>query len=291
MATQTHDNDKAERDRRDIARQQTIQPPQDPDQQRVQREREQRAKEEHGVREQSNNPATATRRQYDQIDQPGLHPANQPDPQSKYVKATRLDLEDITGNPGHRNVNPDAPANSINKATNPETGRLESINEPPGVEPGTSEAPSTANTIPPNPHPQMASINEPPGSNVLGKTAEDIGGETVTPVITSLEPDEATIGEETFDIFVHGTGFTENSVIVFAGYEEPTDLEDDGTLSTGINMDVWQGADVVKVAVKNGDKTSNEVDFTFHAEPAQRKAPAKPKRKGKGVKAKSKSKR
>lgn len=255
------------------------------------RERAERTRDEQAQREKSNNPATQVRRQYDQIDQPGLHPANQPDPQTKTTKATRLDLEDITGNPGHRNVNPDAPAISINKPTNPETGRLESINEPPGVEPGTREAPSTASTIPPNPHPQLASINEPPGSNVLDKTAEDLGGETPTPSITSLEPDEATIGEETFDLFVIGEGFNEQSVIVFAGQEEPTDLEDDGSLSTGINMDVWNGPDTVKVAVKNGDKLSNEMDFTFHAEAAQRKTQAKPKRKGKGVKAKSKSKR
>lgn len=254
------------------------------------RERKERVRDEQAEREKSNNPATRARRQYDPASQPGLHPANMPDPHS-YNKATRLDLEDITGNPGHRGVNPDAPAGSINKATDPRTGRLESINEPPGVEPGTQEAAPTTNTIPPNPHPQLASVNEPPGSNVLGKTAEDIGGETVTPVITSLEPDEATIGEETFDLFVIGEGFTENSVIVFAGYEEPTDLEDDGSLSTGINMDVWKGPDTVKVAVKNGDKLSNEMDFTFHAEAAQRRAPAKPKRKGKGVKAKSKSKR
>jgi hypothetical protein len=142
------------------------------------------------------------------------------------------------------------------------------------------------------------SINEPLGSSI-GSNMDDKGqpikGGSATPapdaapVITELEPDEATIGEETFDLFVHGTGFTEDSVIVFAGQEEPTDLEDDGTLSTGINMDVWNGADTIKVSVKNGDKTSNEMEFTFHAEPATRKAPPKAnKRKGKGEKAKAK---
>lgn len=146
------------------------------------------------------------------------------------------------------------------------------------------------------------SINEPLGSSI-GSNMDDKGqpitggsGGTpapdVAPVITELEPDEATIGEETFDMFVHGTGFTEDSVIVFAGQEEPTDLEDDGTLSTGINMDVWNGPDTVQVSVKNGDKMSNMMDFTFHAEPATRKAPPKAnKRKGKGEKAKKKAKR
>ena len=132
--------------------------------------------------------------------------------------------------------------------------------------------------------PENASINEPPGSN-LGAVP------VPTPVITSLEPSECTIGDETFDLFVVGEGFTADSVIVFAGYDEPTDLEDDGSLSTGINMDVWKGPDTVQVSVKNGDKASNEMDFTFHAATAQRKASSQPKRKGKGVKAKSKSKK
>lgn len=140
-----------------------------------------------------------------------------------------------------------------------------------------------------------ASINEPPGStlgsNMDAEGKPIVGGEGTMPTITELDPDECTIGEESFDIFVHGTGFTEDSVIVFAGQEEPTDLEDDGSLSTGINMEVWQGADTVKVSVKNGDKMSNQKDFTFHAEPATRKAPPKAvKRKGKGVKAKAKGK-
>jgi len=147
-----------------------------------------------------------------------------------------------------------------------------------------------------------SSINEPLGSSIgsnMDEKGQPIkGGSGGTPapdeapVIPELDPDECTIGEETFDIFVHGTGFTEDSVIVFAGQEEPTDLEDDGSLSTGINMDVWNGPDTVKVSVKNGDKTSNGMDFTFHTEPTTRKAPPKAvKRKGKGEKAKKKSKR
>jgi hypothetical protein len=139
----------------------------------------------------------------------------------------------------------------------------------------------------------QGSINEPAGSTLgsnMDASGQPIqGGEDKTPVVTAVDPDECTIGDEDFDIFVHGTGFGEDSVIVFAGQDEPTDLEDDGSLSTGIDMSLWQGEDTVKVSVKNGDKTSNEVDFTFHATPATRKAPAKQdKRKGKGVKAKAK---
>jgi hypothetical protein len=72
--------------------------------------------------------------EYDKIDQPGLHPANRPsgsvEGERDPHKSTR-DLEDVTGNPGHRGVNPNAPATSINPAPSPE-GDMLSINEPPG---------------------------------------------------------------------------------------------------------------------------------------------------------------
>ena len=85
------------------------------------------------------------------------------------------------------------------------------------------------------------------------------------PVVESITPTETTIGDPSFDVVLSGTGFYEQSVIVFAGQDEPTTLTD-GQLSTGVNMDVWQGPDVVKVSVRNGPITSNEVDFTFHAD-------------------------
>jgi hypothetical protein len=52
-------------------------------------------------------------------------------------------------------------------------------------------------------------------------------------------------------------------VIVFAGYDEPTALNEDGTLSTGVNMGVWHGADTVPVCVRNGSLVSEPLDFTF----------------------------
>lgn len=84
-------------------------------------------------REKDNNPGTADQRTY-AGDAPGLHPANQPAPEQR-AKGTRVDLEDLTGNPGHRGVNPHAPAGSMNRTTDPATGDLGSINEPPGSEP------------------------------------------------------------------------------------------------------------------------------------------------------------
>ena len=80
-------------------------------------------------------------------------------------------------------------------------------------------------------------------------------------------------------MFVSGTNLFAQSVIVFAGQDEPTTLNADGTLSTGINMDVWHGPDTVQVSVKNGSKMSNELPFTFAA-PTTRGA-----RHGKGARA------
>jgi hypothetical protein len=129
------------------------------------RERQERTKAEQAEREKSNNPTTQKYRQYDK-DAPGMHPANLPADRQEGqhpLKATRLDLEDVTGNPGHRMVNPDAPATSINPGPNQLPSGKErdalakqpptrSINEPVDVEP-----PSRAEQL-------GGSINEPYGS-------------------------------------------------------------------------------------------------------------------------------
>lgn len=121
---------------------------------------------------------------------------------------------------------------------------IKSINEP--------DAPVHERTLTP------PSINEPP---TLPDWAKD------EPVVTGLDPTECTLGEPDFTIYVSGTGFYDQSVIVFAGHDEPTTLETDGTLSTGVNMAVWQGPDTVQVGVRNGPIMSNSMGFTFQAAP------------------------
>jgi hypothetical protein len=93
------------------------------------------------------------------------------------------------------------------------------------------------------------------------------------PVVESVEPTECTLGDPDFTVYLTGTGFYEESVIVFAGQDEPTTLED-GKLSTGVNMAMWHGPDTVKVSVRNGPIPSNEVDFTFLAAPPEADANA-----------------
>ena len=75
---------------------------------------------------------------YQNIEQPGLDRANMPGNVLSAPEGERPahkstpDLEDITGNPGHRGVTPYAPATSINRA--PGLEGPASINEPPDVE-------------------------------------------------------------------------------------------------------------------------------------------------------------
>jgi hypothetical protein len=65
---------------------------------------------------------------------------------------------------------------------------------------------------------------------------------------------------------VSGTGFVMyESTIVFAGRDEPTQLNPDGTVSTGVNMGYWHGADVIEVRVRNGTQLSEPLEFTFTA--------------------------
>ena len=67
---------------------------------------------------------------------------------------------------------------------------------------------------------------------------------------------------------VYGHGLVQDvSVIVFAGQDEPSTLHANGTLTTGVNMSVWHGPDTVEVRVRNGDKVSEPLQFTFTAAP------------------------
>jgi hypothetical protein len=98
------------------------------------------------------------------------------------------------------------------------------------------------------------SINEPP---------EWVGAEP--PVIDALTPNSCMIGDPDFTLYVSGQNLFASSVIFFAGYVEPTRVEGDGSLSTGINMAYWNNPDTVKVEIHNGETVSNAVDFTFYA--------------------------
>lgn len=86
------------------------------------------------------------------------------------------------------------------------------------------------------------------------------------PVLTSLNPNTILLGSPSFDIIVHGSGFTQESVIVFNGFEEPTTYISASEVSTGVNMDVWAAPAVVPVGVVDSrGSLSNTINFTFGA--------------------------
>jgi hypothetical protein len=89
-------------------------------------------------------------------------------------------------------------------------------------------------------------------------------GNTVPPVVTSLNPSSAVIGSPAFDMHVIGTGFNSGSKIFFNGLEEPTTLNSPTDVSTGINMPLWVAPAVVPVTVQNADGTSSQpMNFEF----------------------------
>ena len=243
--------------------------------QRQLQERQQKAREAAAEREKSNNPATKDQREYGK-DAPGMDPANQPAADTLLYKATRLDLEDITGNPGHRGVNPDAPAGSINRKPDDRTRHLESINEPSHINQnwpkrggqGGYEAGQQQDQQPTT----GGSINEPPGSQVIPEGAGQGTGEerpgtnpNQAPTIDELEPDEAAIGSENFTLHVHGTKFTPNSVIQFDTADLQTSYVSDTELTALIKPSEWEEDGVVPVRVKNADggMKSGEEEFEF----------------------------
>ena len=103
----------------------------------------------------------------------------------------------------------------------------------------------------------VQSLNE-PGTPAF----EEVSG-AVKPTISALEPDTCAIGDPDFDLHVTGENFTTASIIYFAGHDEPTTLNEDGTVSTGVNMAMWHGPDTVNVYVRNGTLHSNALEFTF----------------------------
>jgi hypothetical protein len=88
-------------------------------------------------------------------------------------------------------------------------------------------------------------------------------GITIPPVITTLAPNLAEVGDPSFTLSVFGTGFRQNSVIIFNGVEEPTTFVSVTELSTGVNMDMWLVPAVCPVVVRTDSVESDPVMFEF----------------------------
>ena len=92
----------------------------------------------------------------------------------------------------------------------------------------------------------------------------------VAPVLTSLVPDTAALGDADVTLHVHGTGFLPNAVIDWNGTTEPTTVVSPTELTTLIAMATAEVALDVPVTVRNGDgPVSNALTFTL-TDPAAR---------------------
>lgn len=115
----------------------------------------------------------------------------------------------------------------------------------------------------------IQSINEPGSGHTWSLTPQslneppDYSAMVEPPAITGLTPGACVIGDADFTLHVEGTGFYPGSVINFAEHDEPTTLNEDGTLSTGVKPSLWVTPVDVQVYVRNGAVFSNAVSFTF----------------------------
>jgi hypothetical protein len=93
-------------------------------------------------------------------------------------------------------------------------------------------------------------------------------GNTVVPVVSSLTPGSATVGDPDFTLHVHGTGFTSLSSIVFNGGVEPTVYVSATELTTGVSMATVTGASTIPVGVVSAEGVlSNVMSFVFQDVP------------------------
>lgn len=87
---------------------------------------------------------------------------------------------------------------------------------------------------------------------------------SVNPVkLTSLAPSNALLGDASFTLRMIGSGFDRFTKIVFAGHDEPTTYVSPTEVTTGVDMSVWKGADVVPVYVESPVVASDPLMFTF----------------------------
>jgi hypothetical protein len=108
--------------------------------------------------------------------------------------------------------------------------------------------------------PYSASINEPQTVSL----PLPAGVEVPKPAITGYDPYECMIGDPDFTLTVTGDNFFGDSVINFAGHDEPTTHDAEaGTLSTGVKPSLWTEPATVEVFVKNGPESSTPVNFEF----------------------------
>jgi len=190
----------------------------------------------------------------------------------------------------------EVPVHSVNE---PGTPANPSTRDPSTQEEGMPPVWPYVGVDPEHPLNTPRSINEPPGSDTTpdGGDGEGEGGgeEDEAPEIEALDPDEAEVGSADVTMGVHGSGFTQQSVIQFGPDNDlETTFVSDTELTATVKPSEWEEG-VVPVRIKNADGglKSEEVEFEFVAatpEARQGSKRTKPKPPGKG-KGKSKGKK
>jgi IPT/TIG domain len=90
------------------------------------------------------------------------------------------------------------------------------------------------------------------------------------PVAVSLEPDTLTIADPDTEIIVTGANFNAESIIVWNEGDEVTTFIDSEHLSTVAKPSTVEAPELpfsLPVAVRNGERLSNELTFTFTESP------------------------
>jgi len=82
--------------------------------------------------------------------------------------------------------------------------------------------------------------------------------------LTSLSPNTAVSGSADVVMSCIGVGFTPDTVIKFGDYDEPTTFVSPTEVTTGVKPSLFAPA-AVPVLVRNGDVSSEPLDFTFTA--------------------------
>ena len=91
-------------------------------------------------------------------------------------------------------------------------------------------------------------------------------GDPTPPVLTSLVPAAAQLGDPSFTLHVHGTGFRNSDVILWNGSAEPTTWVSATELTTAVNMATAEVAAAIPVAVRTVVGTvSNTLTFDLQA--------------------------
>jgi hypothetical protein len=118
--------------------------------------------------------------------------------------------------------------------------------------------------------PTGAPLTPPLTSNVDRRVPND-GTAPVPPVLQYLDPATAEVGSADITLTCNGTGFSDTSVIVFNGGDEPTTFISATQISTGVKPSTASGPAVVPVEVRGPGGTSASKNFEFTA-PAGRDA-------------------